>query len=150
MQSFKEEQRSIWRTCRKRKKTAFLCHAVKKVVVLNEDGLFTVPYSLETWGLALPWNEYHALPLEGYELRRKIELHFEGRNFAYRFPLIPLGQKNVLAHTILLVKWPDEFLVILFIWWFHRVYFQLPSLTLHQLKCRCSQGHFLRCGFAPA
>ena len=109
MQSFKEERRSIWRTCRKRK-TAFLCRAVEKGVVLYEDGLFTVPYFLEPWGLALPLNEYHSLPLEGSKLRRKTEQHFVKRNCAYRFPLIRLGYRNVLAHTIWMVKWSDEFL----------------------------------------
>ena len=52
MQNFKAEQRSIWRTCCKRK-TAFLCRSVGKVDV------------------ALPWYENHAIPLEGSELRRE-------------------------------------------------------------------------------
>ena len=70
----------------------FLCRAVGKV------------------DAALPWNEYHALPLEGSELRRETDQHFGRKNCVHRFPLVPLGQKNVVPHIIWMVKWSDEFL----------------------------------------
>ena len=60
--------------------------------------------------MALPRYEYHAIPLDGSELRQEAEQHFGGKNCVYRLPLVPLGQRNVLAHTIRMVKWSDEFL----------------------------------------
>ena len=122
--------------------------------VQGEKGLFyikmvfcTVLYFLEPWDLALPWNEYHALPLEGSET----EQHFGQGNMYNDFHcfhwarrmswIIQSGLWNIARYSI--------FLFFCF-WWCHHVYFELSSPLLHQLKRRCFQGRFLRYGFDPA
>ena len=65
MRSFKSEQRSILRTCKR--KTEFWD-------VQNKKWLSSMKMILEPWGLVLSWNDHPVLLLECYKLRQEIIL----------------------------------------------------------------------------